>query len=118
MSPRTKWLLLARISEDGHIKLWANNYVGANTRPQKGSPNIIHGVYQTTKTGGSFDEPYARKWLLDKLGLNEHQVFVTNAMLRGTENEQVFGVTNIALDKLRKEVMGYMILSTMAGVGI
>jgi hypothetical protein len=56
--------------------------------------------------------------LLDKLGLDEHQVFVTNAMLRGTENEQVFGVTNIALDKLRKEVMGYMILSTMSGVGI
>ena len=118
MSPKTKWLLLARIQEDGHIKLWANRYVGANTRPPKGSINIINGVYQTTKTGGSFDEPYARKWLLDKLGLNEHQIFVTNALLRGTENEQVFGVTNISLDKLRKEVMGYMVLSTAAGVGI
>jgi hypothetical protein len=72
MSPRTKWLLLARISENGHIKLWATNYVGSNTRPQKGSINIVNGVYQTTKTGGSFDEEYARKWLLNKLGLTSN----------------------------------------------
>ena len=118
MSPRTKWVLLARISEKGHVKLWATNYVGPNTRPQKGSINVINGVYQTEKTGGTFDEPYARQWLLDKLGLNKHQVFVTNALLRGTENEQVFGVTNVALDSLRDGIMGYMILSTQAGVGI
>lgn len=119
MNPRGQgWLLTARIFEDGYIKLYPQRYVGGAARPQKGSPFIINGVYQTRKTGGDFNEPAVRKWLHDKLGFDDSQVFVANAMLRGTENKEVFGVTNIAFDVVANTIVGNMILRNNGGVGI
>lgn len=112
------WLLTARIFEDGYIKLYPQRYIGGAARPQKGSPFIINGVYQTRKTGGDFNEPAVRKWLHEKLGFDDSQVFVANAMLRGTENKEVFGVTNIAFDVVTNTIVGNMILRNSGGMGI
>lgn len=113
-----KFMVTAKIFQDGHIKVYARNYVGAFAHPQKGSEYVVNGVYQSTKTGGKFDENAARKWLRETLGLSEHQVFVTDALLKGTENEKVFGVTNIAFDTILNETIGFMLLKRNAGRGI
>lgn len=113
-----KSLIVLHINQHGHVFVGMNHYVGPALRPQAGSTNILNGVYETRKTGGTFDEQSARKWLCDKLGIQQHQVLVINAALKGTEDKDVFGLTNISLDVVLNEITGNMVFSNLAGYGV
>lgn len=77
----------------------------------------VSGVYQTVKTNGTLDEKSAREWIKNTLGLSDAQIIVSNAILKGLENEDVYGVTNIAVDVLSNVVNGVFMFSKSAGRG-
>jgi len=49
----------------------------------KNKQSTITQVFEKEKTAGKFNDESARKWLMDKLGLREEQIFVVNGILKG-----------------------------------
>jgi hypothetical protein len=56
------------------------------------------GVFSKFKSKGKFDEKAARKWLSEKLGLDETKVVVFDGVLKSCENSKVYGITSLAAD--------------------
>lgn len=76
------------------------------------------GVFSRFKSKGKFDEKAARKWLSEKLGLDETKVIVLDGILKSCENSKVYGVTSLAADYIDRHVNGVITLSNEAGYGI
>lgn len=76
------------------------------------------GVFSRFKSKGKFDEKAARKWLSEKLGLDETKVVVLDGVLKGCENSKVYGITSLAADYIDRQVNGVITLSNEAGYGI
>lgn len=76
------------------------------------------GVFSRFKSKGKFDEKAARKWLSEKLGLDEAKVVVLDGVLKSCENSKVYGITNLAVDYIDRQVNGVITLSNQAGYGI
>lgn len=112
-----KALPIMNIYEDGTVKIY--------TRPMSGQfmnkdTEGFTGMYSTKRGSGRMDKEKSRKWLQKKLGLREDQIFITDAILRGTHDEAVFGITNVSSDAVRQGLFGdgYIMLSSQAGIGI
>ena len=81
--------------------------------------NPVTGVFSKTIGGQStFKFEKARKWLTQTLGIDPDNIVLTNAVMRSTTNESVYGLTNVALDRIAGEVTGYMKFSEYADEGI
>jgi hypothetical protein len=52
------------------------------------------------------------------LGIDESNILLTKAVMRSTTNESVFGLTNVALDRIIGEIFGYFKFSERANAGI
>lgn len=76
------------------------------------------GVYSKVKGKGKLNIDKARQWLHEKLGINPDNVILWNAIMRGADNEQIFGLTNVATDVLSNQLTGIITLSSEAGEGI
>lgn len=83
------------------------------------SGHAATGVYSTDIGGNSTVQiEKARAWLSKTLGISKDNIILTNAIMRSATNEQVFGVTNVVLDRLADEITGYMMISSEADYGI
>ena len=81
--------------------------------------NPVTGVFSKNIGGhGTLQFEKARKWLSKTLGIDENNIVLTNAVMRSTTNEDVFGLTNVVLDRLAGEITGYMKFSQYADSGI
>lgn len=81
--------------------------------------NPVTGVFSKTIGGsGTLKFEKARKWLSDTLGIDPDNIVLTNAVMRSTTDESVYGLTNVALDRIAGEVTGYMKFSQYADEGI
>jgi hypothetical protein len=79
----------------------------------------VTGVFSKTLGGsGTFNINKARKWLSDTLGIDASNIVLTNAIMKSTTDEDVYGLTNVALDRIVDEVTGYMKFSEYADRGI
>lgn len=78
----------------------------------------VTGVYSKNKSNGKFDKDKAVKWLEKHLGINRYNIIVRNGVMRSTDNEQVFGVTQVSLDRIAGELTGLIQLSTNGGEGV
>ena len=78
----------------------------------------VTGVYSKHKSNGKFDKDKAVKWLEKHLGINRYNIIVRNGVMRSTDNEQVFGVTQVSLDRIAGELTGLIQLSTNGGEGV
>ena len=78
----------------------------------------VTGVYSKNKSKGKFDKDKAVKWLEKHLGINRYNIIVRNGVMRSTDNEQVFGVTQVSLDRIAGELTGLIQLSTNGGEGV
>ena len=76
------------------------------------------GVFSKFKSKGKFDEKAARKWLSEKLGLDQSKVVVLDGVLKSCENNKVYGITSLAADCIDRQVNGVITLSNEAGYGI
>ena len=81
--------------------------------------NPVTGIFSKTIGGsGTFEIEKARKWLSETLGIDADNIVVTNAIMRSATDEDVFGLTNVALDRIAGEITGYMKFSEYADAGI
>lgn len=81
--------------------------------------NPVTGVFSKNIGGqGTFNIEKSRKWLHETLGIDEDNIVLTNAIMRSATNEDVYGLTNVALDRIAGEVTGYMKFSEHADAGI
>lgn len=76
------------------------------------------GVFSRFKSKGKFDEKAARKWLSEKLGLDESKIVVLDGVLKSCENSKVYGITSLAADYIDRQINGVITLSNEAGYGI
>lgn len=79
--------------------------------------NYISGVYSKVRGKGHIDINKSRKWLQDMLGLSEDQVIVTSAFSRALASMHAYGITNIAVDAITREIFGRIILGEEGGLG-
>lgn len=105
--------VIVNIFNNGVIK------VVAKAVPNNGSiKESVTGVFSKIKSKGNFDPEKSRQWLSDILGIDPSNVIVTDAVMKSATNEDVFGLTNVCLDKIAQEMTGYMVLSKQAGQGV
>lgn len=76
------------------------------------------GQYSQVKGEGRVDINKARQELYKMLGIDAHNVVLENAVMRGAENQIIYGCTTIASDIISKAATGIIILSNQAGSGI
>lgn len=77
------------------------------------------GIYSKTIGGeGTFEFERAKAWLVKTLGIDENNILLTKAVMRSTTDESVFGLTNVALDRIIGEIFGYFKFSEKANAGI
>lgn len=112
-----KTLPVMNIYGDGSVKIYTRPMSGQfMTKKEEG----FTGMYSTVRGRGKVDVEKSKKWLQKTLGLRKDQIFVTNAILRGTHDEKVFGLTTMSADALIGRIFedGGIILSSKAGRGI
>lgn len=81
--------------------------------------NPVTGIFSKRIGGkGTFDFDKAKTWLSKTLGIDESNIVLTKAVMRSATNEDVFGLTNVVLDRIAGEVTGYMKFSDNANAGI
>ena len=104
--------------------------------PKTGKPSIIQmnvkdylknfglerykqkGWYSTEKSSGKLKEQKARKWLNDKLGLTDEDVFITNSVLRTHSDQKAYGVMRVVWDYFKKEFNPQIVISKHGGKGV
>lgn len=102
---------IANIFNNGVIKISAQR-VDNNWKQR------VTGIFSSKRSKGKFDEQKSRKWLSDVLGIDQANVVVTDAVMKSMTNDQVFGLTNVCLDRITEETTGYIVLSTDSGIGV
>lgn len=89
-----------------------------SVQPLSETKSFFTGVYSAIKGSlrrkGSVNIDDARKWLKETLGINEYNVIVSNAAIRGAVGE-AYGVTTVAIDAITGELVGRIGLSTIEG---
>lgn len=78
----------------------------------------VTGAFSRTRGSGKINTDQAREWIQKTLGINPWQVIVTDAVMRSCEGEEVFGVTNVMLDRLANEMVGTIQLRSDSGSGV
>lgn len=78
----------------------------------------VTGVFSKLKSHGKLNEKRARKALKQMLGLTDADVIVVDGYLKASDDEDVFGVTSVAIDSVNKTTKGVIALSRKAGSGI
>jgi len=73
------------------------------------------GVFSRRKGRKPFNEEKARAWLAEKLGIDQSNVIVMDAMKAAADNSEVFGVVDTAVDSLTNEIFSYIGLSRRGG---
>jgi len=77
----------------------------------------ITGVFSKFKHKGKIDEHESRRWISETLGLSDENVIVVSAIMRGCNNEAVYGMMNIATDSITGALNPYIMLSKAEGAG-
>lgn len=78
----------------------------------------VGGVYSNTRGEGQMSADHARTWLQNTLGFSEDQILVTNGVMRGIQDQTVYGVTNLACSAICEDIFGFITLSRQAGKGV
>ena len=107
-----KGMLFLDLYNDGT----GNVFVGRNQMYEWARP--VSGVYSTQEQKGKLDEKEAKQWLTDKLGIPEHKIVVRDAVMRSIDGVEVFGVTQVVVDKIAEEMVGMFQLSREGGSGL
>ena len=100
------------------VKIYKNGSVVVdilNVASEASKKNIkfgVGGVFQRVKSGGRFNEKKAKKWLFDKLGIDDNNVIVKTGVMTSFQNDEYFGRLMIATDRITDEVVGRMMFST------
>lgn len=102
--------------DEGSVVVTIDSLDDIESMNQEGFP--VAGVYSTTQTGGKLDVDKARSWIKQTLGLTDDQIIVTNGIMRGLNNEPVYGVTETSVNILSEIVQGTFTFSKYAGRGI
>ena len=76
------------------------------------------GVFSNTKSSVPFNEQQARKWVADTLGLDDDNYIVINGLIKSCKDYQIYGLTNIALDRITNELMPMIVVSRLGGMGV
>lgn len=107
-----KGMLFLDLYNDGT----GNVFVGRNQMYEWARP--VSGVYSTQEQKGKLNEKEAKSWLTDKLGIPEHKIIVRDAVMRSMDGVEVFGVTQVVVDKIAGEMVGIIQLSEDGGSGL
>lgn len=106
------------IHENGSVDLTFREFKATQfDNPASG----ITGIYSRVRGKGRVNVQKARTWLENKLGIGPHQIIVTEAIMKGTKDEKVFGLVNLASDSVKyglAENDPFIMLSTQGGEGI
>lgn len=78
----------------------------------------VTGVYCSDKTSGELSKDDVKNWIKQTLGLEDSQILITNAVLRGVSGKEVFGVTTLAVNRINGNLRGMFMLRKDAGQGI
>lgn len=111
---KKKAVPIVELYESGHVEIRLESYAGAGNLMQ----SYVNGVFSTEDQIGVFDEPSARKWLNEKLGIEEHQVLVTDATMKSMENKDVFGMMQLIYDAINDNEEALFTFSTRGGYGL
>jgi hypothetical protein len=76
------------------------------------------GVFSHTKTKGEFEEKKARKWLADKLGIDQDNVIVWDALKNAHIDKETYGEVNTIVNSLTGELVGKIGLSRQGGASV
>lgn len=76
------------------------------------------GIYSTVKAEGVFDKQQVESWMQEHLGLGRRNVVVRNTLIKMCKNKDVYGLTNIFLDRLTGVFYPIIELSTKSGTGV
>lgn len=115
VNPKSQYKLypIVNITSDGKMFLQHSNY------QRKTGATEVNGVYQAKKTGGFMNREKAMSWLNSKLGIDDHDVLVSEIAMKSVENgEDVFGVMNVVFDNLRDQFVQQFILNPVGGKGL
>jgi len=116
---RSEFIPVIGVKKDGKTVLSFVDSIQIMNFGKKKKYAIITGVYSSGRAGsGKVDSNTARSWIQEAFGLTEDQIIITNAILKSTENKQVFGVTQVSTDLINEEARVQFILSRNAGHGI
>lgn len=106
------------IHEDGKADLTFREFKAtAFNNPASG----ITGIYSQVRGKGKVDIQSARSWLEKKLGIQQHQIIVTDAIMKGVNDEKVFGLVDLASDSVRYGLIKddpFVMLSKQGGIGL
>lgn len=108
---------ILNVGTNGNLRINAQDPLSI-LRNSKVRQDGYTGVFSRFKSKGKFNEKAARKWLSEKLGLDETKVVVLDGVLKGCENSKVYGITSLAADYIDRQVNGVITLSNEAGYGI
>ena len=116
---RSEVLPMIGVKKDGRcIFSFADSMYIMNLGKKKNFATIT-GVYSSGKGGsGRINSTTARSWIKEAFGLTDDQIIITNAILKSTEDNKVFGVTQISADLINDEARVQFTLSRNAGHGI
>ena len=82
------------------------------------SPKFINGLKSTVRGKGTVNEEAAKKWLLDKLGIDADQILITDQMVKFGANEEAYGLFSVIMDAITGELLPQISLSRKAGQGV
>lgn len=77
----------------------------------------VTGVFSKSPGRGKLNKYETRKWFQENLGLRPEQVLLTDSMLKSMYNEEVYAVTNVAVDMLNNPFV-YTIINSQYGEGL
>lgn len=104
-----------------------NQYLkwGIVTDPKTGEKKVVltpikflNSLTSTVRGKGKLDVDAAKKWLSDKLGISEDEVFVSEQMLKFGANEEAYGLMQAVMNMLTGELMPQISLSKQSGAGV
>ena len=102
------------VYEKGRVSIDLISYTGIGNLSQ----TYVNGVFSTEDQEGLFDEQFAREWLQKKLGIENRQILVTNAVLRSFENKDVFGMMELVYDSIMEAEEAQFVFRRQGGYGL
>ena len=105
---------IVEVYESGHVEIRLENYAGSGNLMQ----SYVNGVFSTADQIGVFDEKSAREWLNKKLGIQQHQILVTDAIIRSVKYKDVYGMMELIYDSLDEEEQALFTFRRNGGRGL
>ena len=85
----------------------------------RNNPVYATGVFSAKKYNNTrFDFEKASKWLQDTLGIDKDNIFLQKAVMRSVTDKKIYALTNVALDKISEQIIGYIKFSEDAYDGV